>query len=338
MSTNEAPKDESARFAANRVRGRQGKKPKQSVSKKDYTVVLSRAEMLEVGTNCLATRDFMWLSLDLEWHESDHGAVTEIGLAFLDSSPEKPHFMPRIRCFHLLPDENYDKRNGKYVPDNRDYFAHGTTYRLPLKQCWSFLEKFIEQCIASKRPFYYVGHGLISDFLMLDANGLKLNPSVPTLDTEEMLKEMSLEGNSASLGNACSDFDVDASLFHNAGNDAYATLCLLINLCDEVVRKEFSLDNRIDEIGMMREAETQKKIMKKKQGQSKEDSVPDATNMNTDEDRQKEIREKKAEKKRKILKRLEERKSKIARGSAGYSEYATPESLLEKIMLSGSGV
>lgn len=329
--------------AAKRKRGRRNKRLKETGTKKDFTVALNPSEMLDAGRNCLASRDFIWLSIDLEWHESSRNAVTEIGLALLDSSPQYPRFMPRIRCFHLLPIENYEKRNGKHVPDNRDCFAHGTTYRMPLSQCFKFLQKFVHQYASSNRPFFYVGHGLTSDFLTLRANGLTLDPAVPTLDTELLLRQMTMSGNSVSLGNACSSFHIDTGLLHNAGNDAHATMCLLINLCDDVVRGEFFLNKKLAEASAYRKVRAEaKKTNKQKEQDYQNEKASEAQLSDSDpvpeSPRPKLAVERQQAPKKPYLDRLEAKRSRITRGSAGYSEIVTPQALLHRLVLPDNGL
>jgi hypothetical protein len=68
-----------------------------------------------------------YLALDFETYEADHRYVTEIGLAMLITKQDKHN----IDTHHLIVQEYKHLRNGRFVPDYKDYYQYGTSHVMP---------------------------------------------------------------------------------------------------------------------------------------------------------------------------------------------------------------
>lgn len=211
-----------------------------------YRNQLSPAEMLKQGLACITQRNFIIICIDLEMYEFDTNKITEIGIAVLECDPENSFFMPNIICHHLVPAEYNNGKfvNHKKVWDKRTLFKHGESVILPLKDCQKvfdgLIDLLVKKGIKEKRPVFLAGHGVDGDLFYLNKTGFVYNQNLPILDTCSMWQHTSALP--ANVGAILGHLNIAESYLHNAANDAYATLRILLAICDPATRRKYRLD------------------------------------------------------------------------------------------------
>jgi len=117
--------------------------------------------------------------------------------------------------WHFIVEENMHLRNGKYVKDNRDDFAHGESQVL----CAADLSKVLNAAIASTDGV--LGHSLKNDVQYLSLLDVDLNVKI-RYDTQTIAKRLFKEQRKLRIlhEHFCS---LPMRSPHNAGNDSHAT-------------------------------------------------------------------------------------------------------------------
>ncbi|KAL7417308.1 hypothetical protein BDY24DRAFT_377438 [Mrakia frigida] len=211
----------------------------------------------------------VFLAVDFESWEMDHSIVTEWGYAGVRWVPMKDGSggVEEMREEgHLIAEDYKRYRNGKYVPNNTDYYRFGTSERirtLPLFR--SALKDLVEKwsSFSSEEgggPLYLIFHDTTSDLSYLslssiDISTMQINllspshlPSPPkpsegpakkvfALDTkgmyESVIKTAGTKTEKRSLETMVADLGFEeAEKFHNAGNDAHWTLSAFVKMVE----------------------------------------------------------------------------------------------------------
>ncbi|TIA90443.1 hypothetical protein E3P99_01553 [Wallemia hederae] len=182
-----------------------------------------------------------YVAIDVESWELDHRVITELGYSQLKFEDEDEIFTPA----HIVIADHTAYNNGNYVVDNKWQFKHGKSETLSLRDTRARLRTLLTPIDDEK--VVMVLHGAKNDLLSLDIllqlTGRKYSPQVTTytiptaievevLDTKRLLGCMGDNLDGVSLIDLCRILKLSMprgvfetrDYYHNAGNDAYATL------------------------------------------------------------------------------------------------------------------
>ncbi|AMD19501.1 HCL650Wp [Eremothecium sinecaudum] len=201
----------------------------------------------------LRDRNTILFSIDIEAYEVMNSVITEIGICIYDPRENQNTLTPLYRTFHLCPSESLDCLNLNYVPEHKKNFLVGESQVLPLVQCVDFIQGLVNYYLRQgsdddKYTRAIVGHGIASDLRWLERIFIKLpstsgkSSRVRLLDTASICQNFYGKG-AFSLAKALRLHDIPHSYLHNAGNDAYYTLQLLMNMTDIDKREALGWDN-----------------------------------------------------------------------------------------------
>lgn len=184
------------------------------------------------------------ISIDMEAHEFSKDKVTEIGISIYDPAKDALSTFPTIKNIHILPEEVIRLRNGAFVADNKDKFLGGSSIIMPTSKAADLI-----QCILNY--YFYdrpgmsaciVGHNVAGDLTWLKGLGVTIPHNATVLDTQKIYN-ITHGDRLSSLGGILRRFDIPHAYLHNAGNDAYYTLMLLMKLCDPSFRRNHAVDS-----------------------------------------------------------------------------------------------
>lgn len=203
-----------------------------------FKVGLEKLSMdsLKLALSLFHPRNKPFVAIDCEAYEHGHHNITEIGIAIL--KPQSTT-VPQIDATHIIIKEHLHKRNSKYVPDNKDQFLHGTSYIVKEKDAIGILREVLDKYIVNQNGVL-VGHSISSEIKYFKSLGIELPLTIQLLDTLKLHKIG--RSNGGSLGGCLKLLGLPCSYLHNAGNDAYYTLLVLLSYCDPIVRIQKNLD------------------------------------------------------------------------------------------------
>lgn len=185
-------------------------------------------------------------SIDLEAFEKDNNFITEIGVTIYDPLKEAGSIIPNFTKIHIIIKENQHLRNGHFVADNQQYFIGGTSLVLPLREATLFVQCLIDHYFIIRQTIgmrgVIVGHNVSGDIKWLKSLGINFPTSSLILDTQKIYTTVNNDKFSA-LGAVLRRLEIPHSYLHNAGNDSYFTLILLLRLCDVTFRNKIKLDD-----------------------------------------------------------------------------------------------
>jgi len=177
-------------------------------------------------TTGITSPPFLLLSVDLEFYELDHHLVTEIGLAWCESTTFADHdTIPTSGCCsHYIISEHKCYRNGRYVPDQREHFSFGLSQEVSLCDVAHRIGDDILM-VGNGLPVVLVGHSMEGDLARLKELGLCLEEMVTAeFDIGIAFQELEKAPQRTSLGKMLEAFGIEHSHLHNAGNDSGYTL------------------------------------------------------------------------------------------------------------------
>ena len=169
---------------------------------------------------------FLFLSIDLEFYELDNHIVTEIGLAWCESTTFVDHntILTPECCRHYIISENKGYRNSQFVPDEREHFDFGLSEEVSLYDITHSITHEILQA-SNGLLVVLVGHSMEGDLARLTELGLWLEELVTAeFDIGIAFQELEKATERTSLGKMLKAFGIEHSHLHNAGNDAGYTL------------------------------------------------------------------------------------------------------------------
>ncbi|GME67403.1 unnamed protein product [[Candida] boidinii] len=239
----------------------------------------------------LSSKKHCLLSFDIEAFELNNKIITEIGISIYDPINQRNSIMPHITKIHIIIKEFLNKRNGKYVPDNKDNFLGGPSLLMTASDCKQFIQKLVDfyfiklpETDKNLKNSIFIGHGPSEDLKWLNQMGIVL----PDRDSEifeifdtQHVWSLSHGNHGNSLSRILRFLDIPHSYMHNAGNDCYFTLLLALAITDPQTRMLRKLDDwtgdSIEDI-LKKKEETQKKKQLKKQ--EKKDNANNLYNPN----------------------------------------------------------
>lgn len=224
------------------------------------------------GIRLLASKKTICFCLDAEAFEFDNDMVTEIGISIYDPRENFFSFVPITRNYHIIISEALTVRNSKFVIDSKDCYQLGESLVLSLGECVEFVQALLDFYLEPRTvedeswSRALVGHNVQGDISWLKQMGIKIpkvaknhsdnldyqlshvnapNEPIFVLDTEKLYR-FTYGNKGGSLGKLLRLLKIPHSFLHNAGNDAYYTLQLLLRMCDINYRKQNGLDDLIE--------------------------------------------------------------------------------------------
>lgn len=204
----------------------------------------------------IQTRDTICMSIDIEAWEKNPNIVTEVGISIWDPRTEDDVFSitgPQFENHHIIIEQTLPLRNNRYTPDHKFQYLLGKTKIMDLKHCQMFVQSLIDKYMvdhqldetntlpSTRYSRALVGHGFSGDLKWLQSLKIRV-PEVPVFDTMKLFQAM-YGSTGSGLGKALRLMNIPHAYMHNAGNDAYYTLNLLLYMCDIGKRKSLHLDD-----------------------------------------------------------------------------------------------
>lgn len=231
----------------------------------------------------IESRNTICVSIDIEAYERQTNIVTEIGISIYDPRENYTSLIPKFRNYHLCCSESLNLKNGRYTPDHKYNYLLGETIVMPLIQCAEFIQNLLNYYLIPQTPHditwerAIVGHDVIGDIKWLNKMNIvipgysdgQITSNIKILDTLKLFN--SFYGHKGSgLGKALRLYKIPHSFLHNAGNDAYYTLILLLKMCDIEARKLNGWDDLLEMYQIIHSLDIQDKEEQKKDGKQKQ--------------------------------------------------------------------
>lgn len=187
------------------------------------------------AVGCSSDDGVVLFALDTEWNELDASELLEVGIAWTWLARCLAGH-PIFRCHHLIVEENYHKRNGRYVDDHKDDYQFGHSEVLPHHALGRRIQEIIASSYEGARLWCLVGHSLQHDVKCLESLALHayLEGEKTVLCDVALAHQADAESLTLiSLSKLLDFYHVCYMCLHNAGNDAYYTL----RVSEEMVKK-----------------------------------------------------------------------------------------------------
>ncbi|KAH7267489.1 uncharacterized protein BKA55DRAFT_684757 [Fusarium redolens] len=200
--------------------------------------------------------DVVFICVDVEALERKPNPVSEIGIAILDTRDTKgidPKIIgrgwwPFIKTHHLRVHEYAGLRNHQFVKGCPDAFDFGTSTFPTRSTVADSIMKIFNPWLNDQRNIVIVGHDVKQDINYFTELGLDLQllgGLAEPVDTQDIHQAWRGSTNGRSLGAVLNDLDIAHKHLHNAGNDAHYTLCAMLSIALEDIRKEEELSNKM---------------------------------------------------------------------------------------------
>lgn len=177
----------------------------------------------------------LMVGIDMEWYESGHKRITEIGISVLPVSQDplsKPiHTLNDMQVHHLRLKDTAHMVNGEKCPGYPDEFEFGSTCFVdPAEAKQALTDTFVQyDAYGNIRPIILFGHAVDNDLDILrenfDIDLAAWGVIVLVLDTQIMAQELGMHSRRLmSLKNILAQYCVEEKYLHNAGNDIAQTM------------------------------------------------------------------------------------------------------------------
>ena len=155
-----------------------------------------------------------FVCIDLEQFEWCHKHLTEVGITLYDVTTNQ------ISTAHIIVDENYKRRNGRFVPDNKDKFSFGESRVMNLKTVKRLLQDILD------RHQHVVGHAIRGDLKYISKTFGICTKEHITYDTIKLHKAYEKSKQKRNLSKCCAQVGIELNDPHNAGNDSHCNMHL----------------------------------------------------------------------------------------------------------------
>ena len=201
---------------------------------------VSNSSRYSGATNAAVVTSVVFMSIDIEAFEFNQKLVTEIGISSLDMldllrlqlEDEEINWVEQIRARHFRVSEHAHLRNKSHVQGHPDKFGFGKSEWISKRDIRAVVEDCFNLRSPRRRhepPIVLVGHNLPADVKYLEELGVNLSQFITdSIDTADLFKYLRRKFNGTALGNLLLEYGVAARHLHNAGNDAYYTLRVMI--------------------------------------------------------------------------------------------------------------
>ncbi|KAI1808604.1 hypothetical protein F4811DRAFT_177726 [Daldinia bambusicola] len=209
---------------------------------------LARLDIMTTGSDVdtptpLKVEDSVrFIAVDVETWELSPLAITEVGLAILDTrdiantlSGVAGHgWFPLIKSYHFIIEEHKHMVNHRFVNGSPMSFNFGVSELVSRNDVNRAIGKIIgDDKSDDQRPIIMVGHGVEQDLKCITRLGYnirKVPQVIQTMDTLPMFYQFKGSVTEGSLGAMCEYFNLSYYNLHNAGNDATYTLQAMISM------------------------------------------------------------------------------------------------------------
>ena len=172
-----------------------------------YAITKSYDNLLNVQQNA------NYVAIDFEMFERKQSEILEIGYTLFNLQGVKS-------SHHLIVKDFLHRKNGSFVPNNRQFFNYGTSETVPLDEAFQQLASAIEQCQV------VVFHNWVGDVEVINKLiGKSVFESKQIFDTSIIYKKLTNSHRSVKLCDMAVllQCQIDGVKFHNAGNDSRVT-------------------------------------------------------------------------------------------------------------------
>lgn len=211
------------------------------------------SKALADGLSWVYNRSAIFISLDLEQWERNNSILTEIGISVYDPADQVAgspiSSFPVIKAGHYIIKENTTCYNGKFVANHKFHFSYGQSLIMDMGNCKKTIREIFDHYENKARQrnqsLVIVGHDVKGDLAVLEKEKFSLK-NYPILDTLK-LWQANPSSKFGSLKKVLQYLNIPHGLLHNAGNDAYLTLQLMLCLCDQQFRSLKNLNGVIED-------------------------------------------------------------------------------------------
>ncbi|KAH6998759.1 hypothetical protein BKA56DRAFT_665310 [Ilyonectria sp. MPI-CAGE-AT-0026] len=190
----------------------------------------------------------VFICVDVEAIERPPNPISEIGFAIIDTNdirnvapgPCGQNWWTLIDCHHLRVWEYAGLRNQQYVQGCPDSFDFGSSTFPRKADVRKEIMAILAPYLDASRNIVIVGHDIRQDLRWISTLGvdlLTLKKVVGQVDTQDMYQAWRNETNGRGLGKVLSDLGIPSKNLHNAGNDAYYTVCVMFGIALEQIRE-----------------------------------------------------------------------------------------------------
>ncbi|CAK7218664.1 hypothetical protein SBRCBS47491_003584 [Sporothrix bragantina] len=191
-------------------------------------------------------KDVVFVAMDIESYEFNHGAITEIGFGMLDSrdlaglppGPNCQNWLARIRGRHLRIREHANMVNRRHVHGCEGNFNFGQSEFVALRDILRVVTSILQPRLPNgeKRHVVLIGHDIKSDISLVKNIGFHVTDDMflEIVDTQDFHQHLRMSAQQAGLKFVLTDLEIEHYFLHNGGNDAVYTLQAMVRL---VVKK-----------------------------------------------------------------------------------------------------
>ncbi|OAA58538.1 ku family DNA-binding protein [Niveomyces insectorum RCEF 264] len=246
-----ADKAQKKRALARRTWGKQAKRIQRYLGLRGKADFASRGVASDSNTKELdltkpvpfsLEEDVIFVSMDLESYEYNHGAITEIGFGILDTRDVQgvppgdlcKSWHALIRGRHIRIREHVSMVNRVFVHGYENNFNFGTTEFVSLKDVVSVITAVLQPTLPTGelRKVVLVGHDINSDISLVKNVGFDVHNKefLEILDTQDLHQHFQMRQQQSSLRGLLNDLEIEHNFLHNGGNDAVYTLQAMVSL------------------------------------------------------------------------------------------------------------
>ncbi|KAH6897258.1 hypothetical protein B0T10DRAFT_557084 [Thelonectria olida] len=186
-------------------------------------------------------QDIVFLCVDIEAIERPPNPVSEIGFAILNTKDIREispghngrNWWTMIDCHHIRVKEYAGLVNHRYVMGCPDNFDFGESIMRPKadvqREIMSILAPYENKTIS----LVLVGHDVQQDLRWVSRFGVnlpRLSNVIGHLDTKDLFQGWREEASPRGLSRVLAVLDIPSKHLHNAGNDAYYTMCAMLGI------------------------------------------------------------------------------------------------------------
>ncbi|KAF4983219.1 hypothetical protein FZEAL_1322 [Fusarium zealandicum] len=193
--------------------------------------------------------DVVFICVDVEAIERAPNPISEIGFAILDTRDMKGvapgaagrGWWPTIKAHHLRVREYSGLRNHQFVKGCPDAFNFGKSTFPCEAEIREAIMAIMCPYLTDSRKIVIVGHDINQDikyFRNLGIDLMALANLVDPVDTKDIHQAWRDSTNGRGLSSVLSELGFSSKNLHNAGNDAYYTLCAMLGIAIEQIREE----------------------------------------------------------------------------------------------------
>ncbi|KAM5351321.1 hypothetical protein ACJ41O_004044 [Fusarium nematophilum] len=236
--------------------------PKRGNPEKAAMKMRHRGQMLKNTQGYLGLKgdpegqDVVFVCVDVEAIERPPNPISEIGFAILDTRDIKGvapglggrDWWPLIKCHHLRVWEYAGLRNRQFVKGCPDAFNFGESTFPRKAETGKAIMAVLDPYLKDSRNIAIVGHDIKQDIKYLKTLGVDLvvlTDLMDPVDTQDIHQAWRNSPNGRGLGSVLSDLKITSKNLHNAGNDAYFTLCAMLGIAVEAIREEEDKKNKM---------------------------------------------------------------------------------------------